>query len=90
MLHLGKEKPLLNEVIDRIVPKWTSSWKKLGMQLKIEEHLLQNIEKDNASDCEECCLKMLIEWLDMDMNATWEILFNALDKLNTDQTTDDG
>ena len=60
------------------------------MQLKMEEDLLQNIEKDNANDCVECCNKMLIEWLAMDRNTSWETLLDALDKLNTEPTSFDG
>ena len=62
----------------------------MGWQLKMDEHLLQNIEKDNANDCEECCSKMLIEWLAKDGNTSWETLLNALDKLDTEQMTYDG
>ena len=73
---------------NHVVPRWASSWKELGMQLNIEEHLLQNIARNNANDCEECCSRMLYEWLDMNTNASWGILINALDKLNVDQTVD--
>ena len=87
--NLGEEKPVENEIKDHVVPRWASSWRKLGMQLKMEEDLLQNIEKDNANDCEECCNKMLIEWLAMDRNTSWETLLDALDKLNTEPTSFD-
>ena len=90
IIHVGKEKPALNEITDHVVPRWASSWKKLGIQLNLEERLLQNIEKDNENDCEECCSKMLSKWLDMSTYASWETLFNALDKLNTDQVSYDG
>ena len=89
-LYVGKEKPPLNEISNHIVPRWASSWKKLGIQLNLELHLLQNIEKDNENDCEGCCNKMLSKWLDINTNASWEILFNALDQLSTDQVAGDG
>ena len=56
----------------------------------MDEQLIQNIEKDNANDCEKCCSKMLIEWLEMERNTSWETLLNALDKLDTEQMTYDG
>ena len=87
--NLGKEKPPIKEMANHVVPMFASKWKRLGIQLNIEEHLLQNIEKDHANDCEGCCSKMLTEWLDMNTDASWGILINALDKQNT-QNTDDG
>lgn len=87
-MYLEKEKPVLDEMTDHVVPKWATSWKELGMQLSIDEQLLQNIAKDNAHDCKECCSKMLNEWLDMNTNASWGILINALDKLTMDKTAD--
>ena len=87
MFNLGKEKPPLHELNDHVVPRWASSWKELGTQLKLEQHLLQNIEKDNASDYERCCSKMLSEWLEINTSASWGTLLNALDDLNA---ADDG
>jgi len=80
------EKPLLRELNNHVVPKWAASWKQLGGLLNIEEHLIRIIEQDHPNDCEGCCSKMLQEWLDMNSNATWEILVNALDKVVDDMT----
>jgi len=66
---------------NHIVPKWASTWKQLGEHLNIEDYLLKNIEKDYSNDCEGSCSKMLQEWLDMNSNASWEVLIKALDKL---------
>jgi len=76
---------------NHVVPFYASTWKRLGIQLNIEDHLLRNIEKDNAKDCEGCCSKMLNEWLDMNGDASWGVLINTLDKLALDQqNTDNG
>ena len=72
------------------MPRWAPSWKKLGVQLKIDEHLLQNIERDNINDCEGCCSKMLSEWLNTSVDASWETLLAALDKLTADHINNDG
>ncbi|XP_065900889.1 uncharacterized protein [Dysidea avara] len=77
----GKERPPLKDMANHIVPKWASTWKELGVHLNIEDHLLRNIEKDFSNDCEGSCSKMLQEWLDMNRNASWEVLIDALDKL---------
>jgi len=70
-----------------VVPKFATSWRQLGAQLNIENHLLRIIEKDHPHDCEGCCSKMLQEWLDLDSTASWEILINALHALDDDVTT---
>ena len=51
------------------------------MQLDIPDHLLRNIEKDHRNDCVGSCSKMLGDWLEMDGNASWDVLIKALDKL---------
>ena len=65
---------------------WAASWKQLGEQLNIKSYLLRNIEKDHPNNCEECCSKMLQEWLDSSSNTTWEELFNAIYELDNEAT----
>lgn len=90
-LHLEEAKPPLKEMANYIVPKYAWTWKRLGIELNIKEHLLRNIEKDYANDCEGCCSKMLHEWLDMEPGASWGSLINALNKLAVlEQKTDNG
>ena len=69
-----------------MVPNWATSWKQLGIQLKVADHLLRIIEKDHPNDCEGCCSKMLQEWLNMNSKATWELLFDVLEKLDDNHT----
>ena len=64
-----------------MVIEWATNWKCLGRSLKIDENLLNIIEKDNPRDCENCCSKMLKTWLDLTPNASWEILNNAVDRI---------
>ena len=34
-------------------------------QLNIEEHQMNIIEHDHPNNCEECCSKMLSDWLNL-------------------------
>ena len=83
---LENERPSLKE----IVLKFASKWERLGRQLNIENCLLQNIEKNNPHDCEECCSDMLSKWQEMNRSASWGDLIDALDKLAASQNTDNG
>ena len=51
------------------------------MQLKLDHHLMDNIERDYPTDCEQCCCKMLAEWLGSSPSACWEDLTAAVDNL---------
>jgi len=64
-----------------VVVKYAANWKELGKNLNIDEDLLNIIEKDYPHDCENCCSKMLSDWLDLTPEASWQILLDAVDKL---------
>jgi len=57
----------------------------LGRHLNIEENLLRIIEKNNFNDCERSCSKMLSDWLDMNVHASWGELIDSIDKLMDEQ-----
>ena len=43
------------------------------------------IEKDCPHNCEECCSQMLNNWLELTPDATWGILVEAVDKVQSMQ-----
>jgi len=71
----------MRDLANHVVPRWASKWRNLGMQLKIDYHLMDNIQQDFPSDCEMCCNKMLAEWLQSNSAACWEDLIVAVDNL---------
>ena len=71
----------MRDLANHVVPRWASKWRKFGMQLKIDYHLMDNIQQDFPSDCEMCCNKMLAEWLQSNSAACWEDLIVAVDNL---------
>lgn len=60
--------------------KFAPYWKQLGRNLNITEDLLSVIETDCPHSFESCCSKMLSEWLDSTPNASWGMLYDAVDK----------
>ena len=80
--HIGKRKPQMKDLENYVVPRWASQWRKLGTTLKIDHHLMDNIEHNYPTDCEQCCSKMLAEWLDSNPAACWEDLTTAVDNLH--------
>ena len=66
-----------------MVPQWGSKWRQLGTQLNIDQHLIDNIQYNHPDDCESCCSKMFLEWLDNNSAASWEDIIAAVDKILT-------
>ena len=83
---LGNERPQLKDIDNYVVIKCAANWKQLGRNLNISEDLLNIIEKD-YSYCEDCCSKMLNDWLDSKPDASWGILLTAVDKAQNTLST---
>ena len=84
MYVLGYNRPELKEINNYVVIKCATKWKQLGENLNIDEDLLNIIDKDNPNSCKNCCSRMLSLWLDLNPNASWSILLDAVDKaINT-------
>ena len=80
--YTGTDKPtlgLLNSYVrDEIAPEWYEFGKRL---LKVEYlDKLNNIAKENADDKEQCCAEMLQYWLEVDNEANWNKLTDALEQ----------
>ena len=83
---LGNERPQLKDIDNYVVIKCAANWKQLGRNLNISEDLLNIIEKDYPY-CEDCCSKMLNDWLDSKPDASWGILLTAIDKAQSTLNT---
>ena len=73
----------MKDIENHVVVRWAPQWRQLGRQLNIEEHQMNIIEHDHPNNCEECCSKMLSDWLEQNTynDTTWEVLIRAIDKL---------
>ena len=81
---IGNKRPQFKDIDNFVVTKYAVNWKQLGRNLGIDDTLLSITEKDHPHDCETCCSKMLSEWLDVTPNASWKMLYNAMDKTKDD------
>ena len=62
-------------------------WKDIGIELLEDKYAskLDIIEKNHPNDVERCCIEMFNHWLQVDVEASWDKLTDALEKkrLNT-------
>ena len=80
-MSLGNRKPEISELHKHIVPKYAARWRDLGVQLKIPEHQLNTIAVNNTnhpSYSEQCCKAVLQKWMEINTNATWDMLQMAI------------
>jgi len=64
-----------------VAVKYATNWKQLGKNLNVQDEILKIIEKDYGPECEECCSRMLNQWIEVTPNATWGMLLEAVDKI---------
>ena len=78
--YTATDKPTLeslnNYVRDEIAPRWQD----FGRQLLEDEYIdkLDEIEKSHPGDIKGCCAEMFKYWLEVDSEANWNKLTDAL------------
>lgn len=82
-------RPLLKDLCQCIRPHATE-WRMIGATLNIPIEWLNIIEKDNQFQTIPCCIAMLIKWLEMDTNASWQNFFAAMKSCEMSSSTDEG
>ena len=75
----------MKDVEDYLVTRLATQWRQLGEQLNIDQNSLDILQHNYPNDCEECCSRMLADWLDQNTheNTTWGTLIDAFDKVST-------
>ena len=71
-----------------VTSHYATSWREIGIQLDLTNETLSIIQEDYPRNVKRCCSVMLMEWLEVDTNASWQKLFDAIDKC-TEQPRDD-
>ena len=58
-------------------------WHDLGIQLLPEKHIhhLAIVKLNYTSNIERCCTEMFEFWLNVDSDASWDKLINALERI---------
>ena len=67
-----------------IAEQLAAYWEKLGLELGLKDYHIANIHKDHPNKSVVCCGKMLQKWLDIDLNASWNKLEAAIDRIEAD------
>ena len=73
------DRPTLKDLYKHATPHYAAYWEDIGIYLDIEPGCLKIIQKDNPGDASGCCKDLWKKWLEVDLNATWEKLFTAID-----------
>ena len=86
-IYVGAGKPTIKSLMkywDKIAPYW----RKLGIELLQEEYTdkLNVIQADHPNKVEDCCYKMFQYWLEVDTEANWNKLINALERIHQNAT----
>ena len=71
-----------------IMDKIAAKWRRLGIALKFDTNSLDSIETTCNHDVEQCCVKMLTQWLDgyvKQLPITWRTLLEALRDVHMNQ-----
>ena len=75
-------RPKLPDLYEHFTPKYALQWKVIGTLLGITSEKVDIIEHDNRHKAEGCCNEMLRWWLRIDLNASWEKLLTAIEKIS--------
>lgn len=65
-------------MINFVIPQHASQWKKIGLQLGLQNGSLEGIETAFPTNCNWCCERMLQKWLEVTIDATWKQLFDSV------------
>ena len=79
---IGNDKPTIKLLINyegKVAPYWHN----LGIQLLQEKHVhhLDIIQQNHLTNMERCCTEMFKYWLNVDTEASWSKLINALEQI---------
>ena len=69
----------------------TLQWKDFGIQLLEKEYVsqLDIIEEKYPEDEKRCCTEMFRHWLKVDKKATWNMMTDALEKIEQNTLADE-
>jgi len=77
----GTARPSLADLHNHVIPKYAHHWKKLASNIDLPLSTIQTIEYNFPNSATRCCEDMFETWIEQDINASWDKLLNAIDKL---------
>ena len=69
----------LEDVYRFVTPVYASHWRRIGIQLGMEEDILENIDHEYHSKAEDCCNIMWEKWLNANCNACWDKVIEVIE-----------
>jgi len=67
------------------VKPYAQYWLEIGILLGISSQKLDAIEEEFKNDPRSCCLRMFVEWVMSDPNATWKKLQGVIESISKSQ-----
>ena len=77
----GTASPSLADLHNHVIPIYARHWKKIASNIDIPLYTIQTIEFNFPNSATRCCEHMFETWIEQDINASWNKLLNAIDKL---------
>ena len=79
-------KPSLKHLQNIVVPRVSSNWKTIGLNLDIKDCRLSAIEKSKHYQTDACCTEMFSIWLSLEPHTgslplTWRSVLSAIEKV---------
>ena len=71
--------PTQRDLQRHVTPQYAVDWREIGVELGLSDAKLREIEVNYPRDVKQCCNRMFSEWLRVDMTASWEKLFTAIE-----------
>ena len=80
----------MSDLHSNIVRQYAAQWKRLGLELALNDYDIANISVNNARHPEVCCTAVLEQWLREIPSPTWGKLEDAVKKIKLPVLTDRG
>ena len=85
--YTGATKPLMKDLHKYVTPQCAAHWYDIGLSLDFDAPELDIIQVDNPMDAKVRCNKVFSEWLQRDLDASWQKIFEAFDSVIGTQST---
>ena len=75
-------RPTMKDLNRFVIEKYATDWYRIGLELKLQEGVLDIIGTDYPQQSVTCFVKTLKKWLEFNDNVTWNTLEVALTNVN--------
>ena len=79
LLFIEAKRPDLKDLCRYVLPVYAAWWYQIGIFLGIQSGQLDVLKSNYPSDANTCCMMLFTKWLEGTANATWKMMFEAID-----------